>query len=51
MIKLRATIIDLKELDKLLKLLIKDFNVLRISKEYKNRKSNLRNIYIDVEKK
>lgn len=50
MLKIRITYSDKSELDKTIKKLEKEFNVLSISKEYKGRgNSKYSNVYLDVE--
>lgn len=52
MLKIRITYADKSELDKAIKKLEKEFNVLSISKEYKGRgNSKYSNVYLDVENK
>lgn len=52
MLKFRITYADKKELDKALKKLETEFNILAISKEYKGKgKSQYSNIYLDIQNK
>ena len=52
MLKIRITYADKSELNKAIKKLEKEFNVLSVSKEYRGRgRSKYSNVYLDVEVK